>query len=113
MTTCRRGDVVLLPFPFSNQSAAKRRPAVVISSDDHNSFAPDVIVSAITSRVEGLASLGENLLVDWQTAGLIKPSALKAAISSIEQRMIIKKLGRLSLRDLKVLDEGLRELLAL
>lgn len=33
MTGFEFGDVVLVPFPFTDQSAAKKRPAVVISKD--------------------------------------------------------------------------------
>jgi hypothetical protein len=34
--TCSRGDVVLLPFPFSDQSGSKRRPALILSIDAYN-----------------------------------------------------------------------------
>ena len=33
MTTYNKGDIVLVPFPFSDQTATKKRPAVIISSD--------------------------------------------------------------------------------
>ncbi len=36
MTIYNRGDVVLVPFPFSNQTIMKKRPAVIISSDVYN-----------------------------------------------------------------------------
>lgn len=41
MTSYKRGDIVLVPFPFSNQSAAKKRPAVVISSTPYNDASPE------------------------------------------------------------------------
>ena len=36
MTTYNKGDIVLVPFPFSDQTATKKRPAVIISSDRYN-----------------------------------------------------------------------------
>ena len=43
------GDVVLVRFPFTNQTAFKQRPAVVISSRAYNAVRPDVVIMAITS----------------------------------------------------------------
>ena len=45
------GNVVLVPFPFTDQSNKKQRPAVVISSTKYNSERPDLVIMAITSRV--------------------------------------------------------------
>ena len=50
MTIYERGDVVLVPFPFSDQSASKKRPAVIISSDRYNKLSSDVVIMAITSK---------------------------------------------------------------
>jgi mRNA interferase MazF len=45
------GDVVLVPFPFTNQSSSKQRPAVVISNLAYNLARPDAVVMAITSQI--------------------------------------------------------------
>ena len=50
-THYKRGDVVLVPFPFTDLSSAKHRPALVISADALNSMRDDVLVAAITSQV--------------------------------------------------------------
>ena len=100
MTTYKRGDVVLVPFPFSNQTATKKRPAVVISSSLYNEKTNDVVIIAVTSKVEKSAMVGECLIADWQSAGLLKPSAVKPAISTIEQVLVMRKLGSLSTNDI-------------
>ncbi len=113
MTTYKRGDIILVPFPFSDQTITKKRPAVIISSDNYNKLSADVIIMAITSRTEQVFAIGESLIKDWQKAGLLKPSSIKPAISTIEQRLILKKLGSLSPNDLVSLDQSLRKLLNL
>jgi len=42
-TTYSFGDVVLVPFPFTDQTTTKKRPAIVVSSNGYNSARPDVI----------------------------------------------------------------------
>jgi len=43
------GDVVLVPFPFTDQTSSKKRPAVVVSSVAYHQAHPDLIVMAITT----------------------------------------------------------------
>lgn len=95
MTGYEFGDVVLVPFPFTDQSAAKKRPAVVISSDVYHRERPDLIIMAITSQVKPLQTIGEVIVQDWQGAGLLKPSVIKPVITTIERGLIINILGKL------------------
>lgn len=71
------GDVVLVPFPFTDQSAAKRRPAVVVSPSVYNLARPDVVLMAVTSQVRPSPAFGEIPIGDWKTAGLLGPSVVK------------------------------------
>ena len=113
MTVYKRGDVVLVPFPFSDQTTTKKRPAVIISSNVYNEISADIIIMAITSQTEKTIGIGECLIQNWQGAGLLKPSAIKPAISTIEQTLVLKKLGKLSRQDLTSMDTVLEELLDL
>ena len=72
------GDVVLVPFPFTDQTASKKRPAVVVSADAYHQRRPDVIVMAVTSQIlRPPGALGEVLIGDWQGAGLPKASLIQ------------------------------------
>ncbi len=53
------GDVVLVPFPFTNQAASKKRPAIVVSNGNYNRTKPDVVVMAVTSQFRPSPTLGE------------------------------------------------------
>ena len=87
------GDVVLVPFPFTDQSAAKRRPAVVVSSDAYNRARPDVVVMAITSQQSTYSRVGEVMVTDWKAAGLLKASTVKPILTTVERSLITRNLG--------------------
>lgn len=111
MTSFECGDIVLVPFPFTDQSAAKKRPAVVISSHAYNSERPDLIIMAVTSQIKPTSSIGEVIVQDWQGAGLLKPSAIKPVITTIENNLVIKTMGRLKEGDLKAVRGSLEVIL--
>ena len=51
MTNCRRGDVILVLFPNSDLRTSKRRPALVVQSDEADSDLPQTIVAMISSNM--------------------------------------------------------------
>ena len=92
-------DVLLVPFPFTDGTNAKQRPAVVVSSGAYSQARADVILMAITSHVRMPMTFGEALVADWQTAGLIKVSLFKPLLMTLEQSLIIRCLGKLTSAD--------------
>lgn len=66
---------------------------------------------AVTSQIKPTATLGEVIVQDWQTAGLLKPSAIKPVITTIEKSLIIRTMGRLEGSDQKTLHESLKIIL--
>ena len=99
------GDVLLVPFPFTDQAGSKKRPAVVVSSSAYNGSRRDLIVMAISSQVRQPLAFGEALVADWQAAGLIKLSVFKPVFTTIEQGLVIRILGSLSAPELETLRE--------
>jgi len=85
MISSEFGDIILVPFPFTDQTQAKKRPAVVISSTAYNTERPDLIIMAVTSQLKPSRIVGEVIIQDWQAAGLLKPSAIKPVITTIEK----------------------------
>lgn len=97
-TMYKPGDVVLVPFPFTNLSAVKERPALVISNSTFNRIQEDIILLAITSNPrmdkseKHVYSLKEN---ECKLGGLFLPSFVKTTkIITIDQRLIRKRIGR-------------------
>ena len=105
------GDVVLVAFPFTNLQAVKKRPAVIISRQGYQRSHDDVILMAVTGQIKSELALGESLLLDWQAAGLVKPSMLKPLIATLEQRQVVGVLGKLSVGDREILHRVLEEIL--
>jgi mRNA interferase MazF len=102
------GEVLLVPFPFSNQEGNKKRPAVVISNDAYHANRPDLLIMAITSQPHTMLDFATFTIVDWQTAGLLKPSFTKPVLTTLEQTLVIRSMGKLSPRD----QQSLRQMLA-
>lgn len=111
MTGYEFGDVVLVPFPFTDQSAVKRRPAIVISSAAYHRARPDLLIMAVTSQQTSTLSVGEVQVQDWQGAGLLKPSVLKPVLPTIDPALVLKRLGRLTPNDQAALRQVLTAIL--
>ena len=106
------GDIVLVRFPFTDQSTTKKRPAVVVSSADYNARRPDVVVVAVSSRIRMPTAFGELILEDWKEAGLLAPSTIKPVLATIEKALVLRRLGRLEAGDRANLTTSLRRLLS-
>jgi mRNA interferase MazF len=64
----------------------------------------------ITSQVRGSGDFGEVIVQDWQSAGLLKPSAVKPVLATFDRSLIRKTLGRLSPRDQQSLRDTIETL---
>ncbi|MCW1968635.1 MAG: type II toxin-antitoxin system PemK/MazF family toxin [Anaerolineae bacterium] len=104
----QRGEIVLVPFPFSDQSTYKVRPAVVISSGAYHQTEPDVLLAGITSNVVGATGLFDYVLVDWQVAGLKFPSAFKPVVFTLHPKRILHRVGNIAANDMTVINTKLK-----
>lgn len=93
------GDILLVPFPYTDQTGSKKRPAVVVNSTTFNQRHSDLILMAITGRVRMPLNFGEMEIIAWQKAGLLKTSLIKPVFTTIEESIVIKKLGSLEISD--------------
>jgi mRNA interferase MazF len=102
----RKGDVVLVPFPFTDLSSAKTRPAAVVSVPDFERATGDVTVAMITSVPQGTPYDSE--LVEWRKAQLLFPSWVRAKVATLSPKLVRHRVGRLSPRDLVQVEQRLR-----
>jgi mRNA interferase MazF len=91
----KRGEIVLVPVPFSNLTYTKKRPVLVVSNTAHNFASPDMIVVAITSNIiqSGIIIEASDL-----TVGVLpKKSLIRCEkIYTLEQSIVVKRFGVLS-----------------
>ena len=101
---CSRNDVVLLPIPFTDLTSRKVRPAIIIG---HNGV--DLFLVPISSQLSNT----DFPLKEWRAAGLNVQCGVKAQIATVEEKLVVKKVGTLSSADMAVLNEQLRAWLKL
>ena len=107
MTTCNRGDVVLVRFMFADEKGVKQRPGLILSQAGYHEGRREAIMAAITSNVGRLLT-GDHRLKAWRETGLPFPSIVTGIIRTIKQDMIVRKLGELATDDLRALEDKLR-----
>ncbi len=112
MTGYDRGDVVLVSFVFSDESGAKLRPVLVISSADYNRGRLELVVVAITSNVRRRL-FGDHFVADWKKGGLLFPSVVTGIFRTVRREMVERRLGSLTRRDLHAVENNLRKSLDL
>ena len=99
MTGYKRGDIVLVPFPFTDFSTLKQRPALVISSNTFNNSREDVILVAITSQ-SGSAFKGNNYPIrgaEQKHSGLLREGETLGDVKLLRigtNRVLIEQQGQ-------------------
>ena len=88
-----------MPFPFSDLSTFKKRPALIVSPNEYNTKM-DVVIAFITSKLDLEPRAGDYLIREWKKANLPRPSMIRMKFATIDTAIIIKKLGRLGQKDI-------------
>ncbi len=102
---------MVVPFPFVEGAGAKRRPALVVSRE---AFAPSghVILAMITTG--GRRSWpGDVELVDYRAAGLRRACLVRLKLFTLDRRLILAAVGRLSAGDRARAENSLRRFLSI
>ncbi|KKL23080.1 hypothetical protein LCGC14_2428980 [marine sediment metagenome] len=91
---CNQWEVVVVPFPFSEKPAIKRRPALVLSCGEFNE-AGHTILAMITTQLHK-AWPGDMVLEDYKSAGLKLPCVVRLKLFTLDNRLILSTIGHLS-----------------
>jgi mRNA interferase MazF len=110
----KRGDVVLVDYPFSKGGGSKVRPALVIQTDRNNPRLQETIVAVITSNVSRAAFEPTQYLIkpahpDWMASGLRITSVVKCEnIYTFDNGLILRLIGRLSPASMQQINDCLK-----
>lgn len=102
MTDYEPGDVVLVPYPFGERAGGKKRPALVVSSGQHNQETGELLIAQITSRVSAAPRIGDYHIQGWREANLPRPALVRARMATIATSQVLRKLGRLTEPELRI-----------
>ena len=105
--TYKSWDIVLIPFPVSDPTTNKKRPALVVSTETFNS-GQDIVLMFLTSNLKSDPKIDDHLISNWQGAGLPKPTICRMKFATIDKNLIIKKLGRMQSADITTIKSKMK-----
>lgn len=104
----KQGDILLIPIPFSDLTASKRRPVLVLSNSEYNYKTEDIIVVAITSNLQ---SKDYSILFtnnDLSEGSLKVTSCIRTdKIYTLSKYIVVKKIGRVKK---EIIDKVIKQL---
>ncbi|MBS0351544.1 MAG: type II toxin-antitoxin system PemK/MazF family toxin [Proteobacteria bacterium] len=104
--------LVAVPFPFTNSAQTKKRPAVVISSEHHQTKTGHISLLMITTAKHS-NWYDDHPIIDLTSAGLDTPSIIRQKLFTIDSRLVMKKIGALNKEDQKKVTTLLQQHLCL
>jgi mRNA interferase MazF len=102
-------SVVVVPFPFTDQTASKRRPALVLSGTDFNTAVGHSVLAMITSA-KNSNWISDVAISDLTSAGLSSTSIVRMKLFTLDNRLIIRKAGILAKTDQQAVEVAFMQL---
>lgn len=112
MISFKKGDIYLAEIVFTDGTATKKRPVVIVSGKHYNEKHDEVVISLITSNVIRKI-YGDIAIKRWESAGLLYPSAVTGIITTVKKFKLEKKLGQLDKEDWLNVEKCMRKTLEL
>lgn len=95
-TTYKQGDIVIVPFPFSDLSSIKQRPVLILSKSEDIKQNEEIITCGITSNLQNMRN---SVIIDnsnLQTGKIPIKSRIKIdKLFTLDKKIIIKKVASL------------------
>lgn len=93
----KQKELVLLPYPFTDQEGSKVRPAIIISNDEFNKKCQDCVMIPLTTVIKDEPY---SIIIDQEdlsSGKLLKPSRIRIdKIFTINKNLIMMQIGKMS-----------------
>lgn len=103
--------MVVVPVPFTDRQASKRRPALVMSSVRFNNWHQQLVLAMITLTTSEWPS--DVAISEWQIANLAVPCKVRFKLFTLDRALIVRRLGSLAPVDHEPVKNGLFRTLAI
>lgn len=101
----KKGDLILIPFPFTDLTGNKNRPALILAKYDL-----DIIVSFISTQIKWKQTT-DILLSPNQENGLKKNSLIRLSkLATIDKDLALGRLGRIDIKTVRLVDQNLKKI---
>jgi mRNA interferase MazF len=108
--TYKQFDVVVVPFPFTDSKATKKRPALIISdATTFNRSIKKSVMAMITTASHSPWAL-DVPITDLSSAGLKAKSIIRMKLFTLDDALVIKKIGKLATSDRDLVQKSLQQL---
>jgi mRNA interferase MazF len=104
---CEHFDVVVVPFPFVDAARTKPRPALVLSNEGFNQQNGHTVLAMIT-RATHTQWPSDRVIEELRPTGLRDPSVVRFKVFSLDNRILQRRIGRLSSDDARACAAALK-----
>ena len=111
--TYEQFDVVVVPFPFTDSTASKRRPALVISAPEKFQTKIGLSVLAMITTTSHDAWSLDTPIENLSACGLTHPSIIRMKLFTLDNHIILRKAGSLEAKDKTTFSKNLKLLLGM
>ena len=106
-------DVVVVPFPFTDSGQTKRKPALIISNpNEFDNRIQRSVMAMITTSTHSPWPL-DIPIADLSPTGLNTESIVRMKLFTLDQALIVRKIGTLSFSDQTIARNALKQLMRL
>lgn len=102
--------IVAVPFPFTDKDYTKKRPALIISQEEHQKYTHHCVLAMITSAKQSQWKT-DIIIQDIELTGLPGLSIIRSKLFTLDERLILRVLGELSKRDQEAVKNMLGQVL--
>lgn len=100
IVTFRRGDIVVVPFPYTDLPVSRVRPALILSEDRDYYDATGQLICAMITGARKSSWPGDHIIEAWQEVGLTIPSLVRLKITTFDKSVVKRTVGRLDDADI-------------